>query len=163
MTIIELLISIITLILRPSQPKTLFGLRVIIALSNSWKESSLCYIDALHWGKYSITSLVTIETFLASAVPTLVKYLSNSFAMLFPFSVLFSFYRFWLRTGFLFLFPCDFFYYLSCSLSIVFVFIKQKYLVVFLWIFWSKVFSDFISIKVLFLFQSTENSRHISG
>ena len=36
-----------------------FYLSFLNVFSNSWKESSLCTIEALHWGKYSFTSLVT--------------------------------------------------------------------------------------------------------
>ena len=79
----------------------LFCLNVLNAFSSSWKESYLCSIEELHWGKYSLSSLVTIGILLTSAVHALLKYLLNS----------------------LFLFPCNFFHYLPCSFSIVFVFI----------------------------------------
>ena len=80
--------SIIILPLRPLQPITLFCSSLSIVFSNYWKENSLCPIEALHWGKYSLTSLVTTAILLAKAVPLLVKYFLNSFAILLSFSVI---------------------------------------------------------------------------
>ena len=67
---------------------TFFRLSVVNAFSNSWKESLLCSIEPLPWDNYSLTSLVNIGISLASAVPTLVKYLLNSFAISISFLVI---------------------------------------------------------------------------
>ena len=56
--------------------------------SNSEKESSLSSIEALDGGKYLRRSLLTTGILLASAVPTLVKYLVNSFAISISFTVI---------------------------------------------------------------------------
>ena len=115
-------------------PIALFHSIVLNAFFYFWKESFLCSIKALHRGKYSLKSLVGIWFFLASAVLGLVKYSLTSFTiflsfLVIPCLVLIAFGR----VRFLFLFPCYFFHYLPCLLSIVFVFIKQRSIVIFLW------------------------------
>ena len=140
--------SIIILPLRPPQPLTLFRLSILNAIPNSWKESSLCFIEAWHSGTYSLTSSMPIRVLLASPVPTLKCF--RNFAFFFGDSFL-SFYCFWQKILFRLLLTCYFFHYLLYSLSIVFVFIQQRSWVVFL-LFYFKLFKN-IFVVIIFVFR----------